>query len=133
MDNKEERTAFVAALKYLLERIPLEVDLNTLLSRWRWWATGCVGCIGVLKDWLVDAVAAALVQKRTSLTEDILTKTMPHPARRLSLEMEARAGEHKVALHDSESAKQFQALVKKPAKATNGKTESRPGAPGTSL
>src|SRR5438105_8468157 len=64
-----------------------------------------------------------------SLTEDILTRTMPHPARRLSSEMEARAGEHKVALHDSESAKQFQALVKKPAKATNGKTESRPGAP----
>ena len=47
--------------------------------------------------------------------------------------MEARAGEHKVALHDSESAKQFQALVKKPAQAANGKTapapESMPGVP----
>jgi|SRR5216683_507372 len=73
----------------------------------RWWASGCVGCIGVLKDWLVDAVAATLVQNGTSLTEEVLTKTMPHPARRLSLEIEARAGEHKVALHDSESAKQF--------------------------
>lgn len=50
VENKEERIAFVAALKYLLERVPLEVDLNTLLSRWRWWATGCVGCIGVLKE-----------------------------------------------------------------------------------
>src|SRR5947209_8916273 len=96
VDNKEERTAFVAALKYLLERIPLEVDLNTLLSRWRWWATGCVGCIGVLKDWLVDAVAATLVQNGTSLTEVVLTRTMPHPARRLSLEMEARAGGHSI-------------------------------------
>ena len=62
-----------------------------------------------------------------SLTEDILTRTMPHPARRLSSEMEARAGEHKVALHDSESAKQFQALLKKPAKAANGKAEPTPG------
>jgi hypothetical protein len=95
-------------------------------SHWRWFAEGSIGCIGVLKDWLVDAVAAALVQKRTSLTEDILARTMPHPARRLSLEMEARAGEHKVALHDSESAKQFQALVKKPAKAANGKVELTP-------
>jgi hypothetical protein len=51
---------------------------------------------------------------------------MPHPARRLSLEMEARVGEHKVALHNSESAKQFQALLKKPAKAANGKTEPAP-------
>ncbi|WP_052569125.1 hypothetical protein [Ktedonobacter racemifer] len=127
VEDKEERTAFVAALKYLLERVPLDVDLNALLSRWRWWASGCVGCIGVLKDWLVDAVAATLVQKGTSLTEEILARAMPHPARCLSLEMEARAGEHKVALHDSESAKQFQALLKKPAKASNGKTAPTPG------
>jgi DNA polymerase III delta prime subunit len=133
MENKEERTAFVAALKYLLERVPLSCDLNALLSRWRWFAEGSVGCIGVLKDWLVDAVAATLVQKGTSLTEEILMRTMPHPARRLSLEMEARTGEHKVALHDSESAKQFQALVKKSAKAANGKPEPMPGSiPGVS-
>jgi len=126
-ENKEERTAFVAALKYLLERVPLDVDVNALLSRWRWWASGCAGRIGILKDWLVDAVAATLVQNGTSLTEEILTRTMPHPARRLSLEMEARAGERKVALHDSESAKQFQALVKKPANSANGKTAPMPG------
>jgi hypothetical protein len=30
--------------------------------------------------------------------------------------MEARAGEHKVALHDSEGAKQFQALLRKTGK-----------------
>src|SRR6266571_3346283 len=34
VENKEERTAFVAALKYLLERVPLTCDLNALLSRW---------------------------------------------------------------------------------------------------
>ena len=68
-----------------------------------------------------------------SLTEDILTRTMPHPARRLSSEMEARAGEHKVALHDSESAKQFQALLKKPAKATNGqRAQAQGNMPGSS-
>lgn len=133
VEDKEERTAFVAALKYLLERVPLTCDLNALLLRWRWFAEGCVGCIGVLKDWLVDAVAATLVQKGTSLTQDILTRTMPHPARRLSLEMEARAGEHKVAIHDSESAKQFQALLKKPAKATGGqRAQAQGNMPGSS-
>ena len=76
----------------------------------------------------MDAVAATLVQKGTSLTEDILTKTMPHPARRPSLEIEARAGERQVALHESESAKQFQALVKRPAKPGNGKTAQMSGA-----
>jgi len=34
MENKEERTAFVAALKYLLERIPLACDLHAHLGRW---------------------------------------------------------------------------------------------------
>jgi DNA polymerase III delta prime subunit len=120
IDDKEERTAFVAALKYLLERVPLDVDLNVLLVRWRWWASGCVGCVGILRDWLVDAVAATLVQQGTSLTEDILTRTMPHPARRLSLEMEARAGKRKLVMHESESEKQFQALLKKPVKLANG-------------
>jgi hypothetical protein len=58
---------------------------------------------------------------------------MPHPAKRVSLEMEARAGEHKVALHDSEGAKQFQALLRKPGK--TGKEEAKhapaslPGSP----
>jgi hypothetical protein len=60
---------------------------------------------------------------------------MPHPARRVSLEMEARAGEHKVALHNSESAKQFQALLKKSGKAANAEATqvrgSMPGAPQT--
>ncbi len=133
VENKEERKAFAGAVQYLLERVPLSCDVDAFLKRWRWFAEGCVGCIGILKDWLVDAVAATLVQEGTSLTEEILTRTMPHPARRVSLEMEARAGEHKVALHDRESAKQFQALLKKPANAENAEaTQAQgrmPGAP----
>jgi len=123
VNDKEERKAFAGAVQYLLERVPLTCDLNAFLKRWRWFAEGSVGCIGILKDWLVDAVAATLAQGETSLTEEVLTRTMPHPAKRVSLEMEARAGEHKVALHNSEGAKQFQALLKKPEKAANGKME----------
>src|SRR5713226_2879179 len=37
--DKEERTAFVAALKYLLERVSLTCDLDAFLKRWRWWAS----------------------------------------------------------------------------------------------
>ena len=120
VDDKEERKEFVAAVQYLLERVPLTSDLNALLARWRWFAEGSVGCVGILKTWLVDAVAATLAQGGTSLTEDMLTRTMPHPGKRVSLEREARAGEHKVATHNSESAKQFQALLRKPGKAANG-------------
>ncbi|MFL5653497.1 MAG: ATP-binding protein, partial [Ktedonobacteraceae bacterium] len=108
VEEPEERKAFVAAVKYLLERVPLTCDLDALLSHWRWFAEGSVGCIGIVKTWLVDAVAATLAQGGTSLTEETLTRTMLHPAKRVSLEMEARAGEHQVETHNSESAKQLQ-------------------------
>src|SRR5260221_134728 len=133
VNDKEERKEFAGAVQYLLERVPLTCDLDAFVKRWRWFAEGSVGCIGILKDWLVDAVTATLAQGGTSLTEEVLTRTMPHPAKRVSLEMEARAGEHKVAIHDSESVKQFQALLKKPAKAGNTQGEqtigNTPGSP----
>jgi len=47
----------------------------------------------------------------------MLTRTMLHPAKRVSLELEARAGEHKVATNNLESAKQLQLLHRAPGKA----------------
>ena len=102
-----------------------EVDLNTLLRRWRWFAEGSVGCIGNLKTWLVDAVAATLAQGGTSLTEAMLTRTMLHPAKRVSLELDAREGEHQVETITIDSVKQLQVLLGKPGKAGNGKAPSQ--------
>src|SRR5260370_1845015 len=109
MHDKDERKAFAGAVQYLLERVPLTCDLDAFLKRWRWFAEGGVGCIGILKDWLVAALAATLAHGGTILTEAGVYRTSTEPRRRVSLEMEARAGEHKVALHNSEGAKQFQA------------------------
>jgi hypothetical protein len=121
VERADERKEFVAAVKYLLERVPLEVDLNALLRRWRWFAEGSVGCIGNLKTWLVDAVAATLAQGGTRLTEAVLTRTMPHPAKRVSLELDAREGEHQVETVTLDSVKQLQVLLGKPGIAGNGK------------
>jgi hypothetical protein len=133
VERADERKEFVAAVKYLLERVPLDVDLNAMLRRWRWFAEGSVGCIGNLKTWLVDAVAATLAQGGTRLTEAMLTQTMPHPAKRVSLELDAREGEHQVEAITSDSVKQLQVLLSKPGKAGNGKAPSQmekmPGLP----
>jgi hypothetical protein len=125
VERADERKEFVAAVKYLLERVPLEVDLDALLRRWRWFAEGSVGCIGNLKTWLVDAVAATLAQGGTRLTEAMLTSTMPHPAKRVSLELDAREGEHQVETHTIDSVKQLQVRLRKPGKAGNGKAPSQ--------
>jgi hypothetical protein len=127
VERAEERREFVAAVKYLLERVPLTCDLDALLKRWRWFADGSVGCIGIVKTWLVDAVAATLAQGGTSLTIDQLTRTMLHPAKRVSLEMEARAGEHQVETHNSESAEQLQVLRSHAGKAGNRKLPLKSG------
>src|SRR5712691_4204640 len=79
MNDKDERKAFAGAVQYLLERVPLTCDLDAFLKRWRWFAEGSVGCVGILKDWLVDAVTATLAQGGTILTEAALIRTMPHP------------------------------------------------------
>ncbi len=114
VERADERKEFVAAVKYLLERVPLEVDLDARLRRWRWFAEDSVGCIGNLKTWLVDAVAATLAEGGTRLTEAMLTRTMPHPAKRVSLELDAREGEHQVETHTIDSVKQLQVLLGKP-------------------
>ena len=119
VEEQEERKACVAAVKYRLDRMPLTCDLEALLKRWRWFAEGRVGGLGMVKTWLVDAVAATLAQGGTSLPEDMLTRTMLHPAKRVSLELEARAGEHKVETNNIESAKQLQLLHRAPGKAGN--------------
>src|SRR6266571_5553605 len=93
VERSGERGEFVGALEYLLERVPLSCDLPDLLKRWRWFAEGSVGCVGILKTWLVDAVTATFTEGRTTLTVDALTRSMLHPAQRVRLEVDARAGE----------------------------------------
>ncbi len=74
VERADERKEFVAAVKYLLERVPLSCDLDALLRRWRWLAEGSIGCIGNLKTWLVDAVA----EGGTRLTVAMLTRIRPN-------------------------------------------------------
>ncbi len=57
VDTVTERQEFVGALRYLLEHVPVPCDVSALLAHWRWFADCSVGCVGILKDWLVQTVA----------------------------------------------------------------------------
>lgn len=64
---------FQSALVSLLEQVPLHCDVETLVgSYWVYFYEGCIGCIGVLKDWLTRAVSAALDEGEARLTLDCL-------------------------------------------------------------
>ncbi len=64
---------FQSALVSLLEQVPLRCDVETFVgSYWVYFYEGCIGCIGVLKDWLMRAVSAALDEGQDRLSLDCL-------------------------------------------------------------
>ena len=52
----------------LLQQVPLEVDREALLQHWPYFYERSIGCVGMLKDWLVRAIAAALADGQSVLT-----------------------------------------------------------------
>jgi DNA polymerase III delta prime subunit len=106
-----ERQEFVGALRYLLEHVPLSCDVDGLLLHWRWFAEWSVGCIGILRDWLVDTVAALLAEGESSLTLEALTAHALEAGQRVRLEIEARTGERQVEDGKAHSQRQLEALL----------------------
>ena len=66
-DRPEERRAFNQILGQLFVHLPLR-DLVTLESDFEYLFCHSAGCVGLLKDWLADALARALRAGRERLT-----------------------------------------------------------------
>src|SRR6266568_541326 len=61
LQREEDCTEFQAALLALLKKVPLHTDAETLVVKhWLYFYERCIGCVGVLKDWFMRAVSAAL-------------------------------------------------------------------------
>jgi len=123
---KEERMEFVGALRYLLSHVPLTCDVDQLLTQWRWFAEGSVGCVGILRDWVVDTVAMLLTEGGTILTREALQACALEVGQRVRLEMEARTGERKVEDGQAHNQQQLQALLSKPARGQQGASNASP-------
>jgi hypothetical protein len=123
VEQLAERQEFVGAVRYLLERVPLTRDVADLLGRWRWMAEASLGCVGILRDWLLETISTTLEEGGTSLTVEALAGHALHPAKRLQLEMEMRAGERRVEEGHTSSLQALQALLNTSA-ATAGSRSS---------
>ncbi len=124
LDLQAECEEFVGALRYLLENTPLTCDVNALLLQWHWFAEWSVGCVGILRDWIVDTVAALCEEGKTTLTIEALKEYALQPDQRVRLEMEARAGEHKVEAGKAKSEQQLQELTANPTKTPKASPET---------
>jgi DNA polymerase III delta prime subunit len=102
--HEPDQRDFQGVLLTLLQQVPLEVDQEALLHQWPYFYERCIGCVGVLKDWLVRAVAATLAEGQSVLTLACLQEYALPEAQCESMAMEAASGEQE--LHYTASRRQ---------------------------
>jgi hypothetical protein len=94
--HEPDQRAFQGVLLTLLQQVPLSVDREALLHQWPYFYERSIGCVGVLKDWLVRAVAATLVDGEPALTLARLQEYALPEAQCKSMAMEAASGEQEL-------------------------------------
>lgn len=102
--HQPDQEAFQSALVTLLGQVPLETNIDALAQYWPYFYERSIGCIGVLKDWLVRAVAATLAEGSEKLMLERIQECALPLAQCESMAMEATAGEQE--LHYTASSRQ---------------------------
>lgn len=88
---------FQAALLALLRKVPLPCDAERLISSyWLYFYECSIGCIGVLKDWLLRAVSTALDESQAALTLDWIQEHAPPVDSYRQMALDATQGEQKL-------------------------------------
>src|SRR5947209_33077 len=93
IENETDCQAFRNAFSSLLKQIPLRVDHDGLLQRWWYFFEGSLGCIGIVKQWLVRALYRALREESPELSRDHLEKSVLPDAKWERMRADARSGE----------------------------------------
>jgi hypothetical protein len=88
----------------LLAQVPLAVDQAALLQHWPYFYACSLGCVGVLKEWLVRATALALREGSEALTLPHLERRALSDAKCARMAADIQEGEQ--ALHYSEAHRQ---------------------------
>ena len=73
-DSDEDRGMFMSILLTFQRYMPLKEEPE-LTQHWEYLYEGSVGCVGILKDWLLRALVAALKAGRETLTFKTLQNT----------------------------------------------------------
>jgi hypothetical protein len=102
--HEPDQLAFQRTLLTLLQQIPLKVEIKPLVDEWPYFYERCIGCIGVLKDWLVRALAASLAAGQSELLLERIQECALPIAQCESMALEAAAGEQE--LHYAASRQQ---------------------------
>jgi energy-coupling factor transporter ATP-binding protein EcfA2 len=125
-DVPEERKAFINVLYTFQKHLPL-AEMPDLVDDWEYFYERTVGCVGVLKDWLLRSLKLAIDSDKEKLTLDIIKKRALSVSQCNKLLAEAVEGEQ--ALREDEKA---QAELRARLGLDSDKADDRRGPAGTS-
>jgi DNA polymerase III delta prime subunit len=99
--HEQDRQDFQGVLLALLKQVPLTTDLPALMQQWFYFYERSIGCIGVLKDWLIRAVAAAIRDGSDTLTQGRLEEHALSLSQCERMALDAIEGEQKLGYSES--------------------------------
>ena len=104
MEDENDCQAFRNACSSLLKQIPLNIDHDSLMQRWWYFFEGSIGCIGILKQWLVRALYKALREENAELTRTHLEQSVLPDAKWTRMRADARSGEAEFQYADEQNS-----------------------------
>ncbi len=99
--HEPDREDFQGVLLALLKQVPLSVEIEKLMQHWVYFYERSIGCVGVLKDWLIRAVAAALYDGSEALTLEYVQDHALSLAQCERMALDATEGEQELRYAES--------------------------------
>jgi hypothetical protein len=118
--DKAELSAFSTCASHLLKALPLPGGYPSVIDHVDTYYFGSLGCVGILKEWLLRAATRVIREERTALTADDLKATKLRGEDRRRIAHEISTGEEAFLSADPE--KEIKDLLS---------TERRPQHPAT--
>ncbi len=94
--HEQDRLDFQGVLLALLKQVPLDTDIETLMQQWFYFYERSIGCVGVLKDWLIRTVAATLHDGGDTLSLEKLSEHALQVGQCERMAIDAIEGEQKL-------------------------------------
>ena len=94
--NEQDRLDFQGVLWALLKQIPLHTDIEPLMQQWFYFYERSIGCVGVLKDWLIRTVATTLHDGGDTLSLERLSEQALQVGQCERMAIDAIEGEQKL-------------------------------------
>jgi hypothetical protein len=104
LGNSADERAFKQVLVSFQHYLPFP-EPPQLVEAWEYVYEKSFGCVGVVKDWLVDATGDALEHEEQTLAQANLEKNEPSPDRLLNVFREIQEGERYAAEMEAQQAK----------------------------